>query len=160
MRRVTGSVLTMSLLLSAGFAAAQDGAEGAAQDPVPKAASEPVSPEEFRDYAEGYTLYFERDGEPWGSESFEPDGSVTWRFPIGTCIQGVWSGHQGRVCFYYGEGDEVMCWAMRREEGVLRGRLDETLPSGELVEDADGMELTITHRDRAPLLCSEEGAAL
>lgn len=113
-------------------------------------AQEVVGPEEFRAYAEGYTLYFERDGEEWGAERFNPDGSVRWRYPDGTCLDGVWRGHDGQVCFYYGPGSEVLCWEMRRFGSVLMGRL---LGEG---EDA-GLELTITGRDKRPLICGAEG---
>ena len=43
------------------------------------AEEKPISPSEFRDYAEGWTLYFERDGQPFGSESFLKNGKVQWR---------------------------------------------------------------------------------
>ena len=40
-------------------------------------AAEPVSPDEFRDYAEGWTLHFERDGLPLSSAiEFVPRGRV------------------------------------------------------------------------------------
>ena len=38
---------------------------------TPAFGEEPVSPSEFRQYAEGHTLYFNRDGEPFGSEPKE-----------------------------------------------------------------------------------------
>jgi hypothetical protein len=118
-------------------------------------AAEPVSPEEFGDYAEGHTLYFERDGEPWGTEAFRPDGTVRWRYPSGECLEGVWRGHEGNVCFYYGPGTEVLCWAMRRDEpggnifGVLIGESDDA-----------GLELEITGRDKRPVICTGEGVDL
>jgi hypothetical protein len=113
----------------------------------------PVSPEEFRDYAEGYTLYFERNGEPWGAESFAEGGGVVWRYPSGECMAGVWSGHDGKVCFYYGPGTEVLCWELEREDGRLLGTL---LGDG---PDA-GLTLEIVRRDRLPLLCGETGTDL
>ncbi|MEM6421100.1 MAG: hypothetical protein AAF698_00820 [Pseudomonadota bacterium] len=115
-------------------------------------ASEPMTPEEFGEYATGYTLYFERDGEPWGSEHFDPDGSVTWRFPSGTCVEGVWRPYEDQVCFYYGQDDEVLCWSMSREGDGLVGVLD----SGEEA----GLRLEITGRDRRPLICGEGGSEL
>lgn len=108
--------------------------------------SVPMTPEEFGDYAEGYTLYFEKNGQPWGSESFDSEGGVIWRYPTGECLPGVWTGHDGLVCFYYGPGTEVLCWAMWREEDRMGGIL---MGDG---EDA-GLELEITRRDKVPVLC-------
>jgi hypothetical protein len=122
-----------------------------AAPPVLAAAPEPVSPEEFRDYAEGYTLYFERDGEPWGAESFEPGGAVRWRYPSGVCVDGVWRAYGERACFYYGPGSEVLCWRLKREGDRLVGTLQDGPEAG--------MSLTITGRDRRPLICGGEGLA-
>jgi hypothetical protein len=134
------SLMPCAALLAACLAAA----------PAQAAAPGPVSPEEFRDYAEGYTLYFERDGEPWGAESFAPGGEVRWRYPSGRCVDGVWRAYGERVCFYYGPGSEVLCWRMAREDdGTLTGTLEDG-------PDA-GMTLTITGRDERPLICGGEG---
>lgn len=116
---------------------------------APAAPDGPVSPDAFRDYAEGYTLYFERDGEPWGAESFEPGGAVRWRYPSGQCVDGVWRAYGENVCFYYGPGSEVLCWSMARRGGQLIG----TLQDGEEA----GLELIITDRDERPLVCGEGG---
>lgn len=112
----------------------------------------PVSPQEFGEYATGYTLYFEKDGEPWGSESFGPDGAVKWRYPSGSCLEGVWRGYEDQVCFYYGPGTDVLCWSLTREGDELVGVLD----SGEEA----GLRLVITGRDRRPLLCGGPGSPL
>ena len=37
---------------------------------APALAEQPVGPSEFREYAEGHTLYFDLNGEPFGSEAF------------------------------------------------------------------------------------------
>lgn len=114
---------------------------------------EPVTPEEFADYALGWTLHFERDGEPWGTESFGDDGSVRWRYPGGECMDGVWRAYEGQVCFFYGPGTDVLCWELRRAApgGNILARLTGT---GEHA----GMELEITGRDRRPLICTSDGA--
>jgi hypothetical protein len=119
---------------------------------APALAEEPVSPSEFRDYAEGHTLYFERDGEPFGSEAFEPGGRTLWRYNDGSCLPGAWKPHGGQICFYYGEGDEVLCWRLVRDEQGLMVRL-----LGDS-EDA-GMELRITGRDQRKPICGEPGRA-
>lgn len=117
----------------------------------PALAQDIVSPEEFRDFAEGYTLHFQRDGQPFGSEKFESDGRVRWRFNDGSCVRGVWRAHGAQLCFLYempgGEGP--LCWRMLRdEEGIFARLLDG--------ENA-GMEIRLARRDKAPLLCGEPG---
>lgn len=110
-----------------------------------------VSPSEFRDYAEGWTLYFERDGQPFGSESFAPNGKTNWRYRDGSCVSGAWRPHGAQVCFLYdqGEGDNVLCWRVLRDEQGLMARL--------LNGDNQGLQLRITGRDKKPLLCGEPG---
>lgn len=135
--------LLLALVLIAAPALADEPAEPA---------GEPVSPSEFRDYAEGWTLHFEHRGEPIGEEAFEPDGETLWRFRDGTCIEGVWKPHGGQLCFYYGRGDEVLCWRAWRDAEGLYFRL---LGDG---PDA-GMELRVTGRDKRPPLCDEPGRA-
>jgi hypothetical protein len=109
-----GDMKTLALLCLIAFAS-------------PALAEEPVSPSEFWDYAEGHTLYFERDGEPFGSEAFEPGGRTT-----------------------YGEATEVQCWRLIRDDkGLLVRLLGES-------SDA-GMELRITGRDKRQPICGEPG---
>lgn len=111
---------------------------------------QPMSPSEFREYAEGYTLYFNRDGEEFGSESFEPGGNTLWRYLDGSCMPGVWRPHGAQVCFYYGEGSDVLCWRVLRDDQGILVRL---LGDG---PDA-GMELRITGRDQRELICGDPG---
>lgn len=116
-------------------------------------ADEPVSPSEFRDYAEGWTLHFEHEGEPFGQEAFEPGGQTLWRYPDGSCMEGVWKPHGAQLCFYYGQGGEVLCWRALRDEDGLFVRL--------LGEGPDaGMELRVTRRDRQRPLCGDPGRAI
>jgi hypothetical protein len=110
----------------------------------------PVSPSEFREYAEGHTLYFELDGEPFGSETFKPGGQTLWRYKDGSCTEGVWRPHGGQICFYYGDEAEVLCWRLIRDDEGLLVRL--------LGDGADaGMELRITGRDQRRPICGEPG---
>lgn len=117
-------------------------------------ADDRVSPQEFSDFALGWTLYYEEDGEPAGAEHFRPDGRVRWRDGEGACVDGVWRAYQDQVCFYYGPGTDVLCWSLHRLHpgGNILVRL---LGDG---EDA-GLELEIVDRDRKPLICKGEGAA-
>ena len=117
---------------------------------APAAAEEPVSPAEFRDYAEGWTLHFSHEGEPFGQEKFGAGGETLWRFRDGTCMEGMWAAHGAQLCFYYGQGAEVLCWrALRDEEGLLVRLLGDG-------PDA-GMELRVTDRDKSEPLCGGPG---
>ena len=118
--------------------------------PALAASEQPLSPSEFREYSEGHTLYFDLDGEPFGSEAFEPGGRTLWRFKDGSCTEGVWRPHGGQVCFFYGDGAEVLCWRLIRDDEGLLVRL---LGDG---PDA-GMELRITARDQRRPICGEPG---
>jgi hypothetical protein len=118
----------------------------------PLLAEEPVSPSEFREYAEGHTLYFDRGGKPFGSEAFEPGGATVWRYLDGSCLKGAWRPHGAQLCFFYGDPDEVLCWRLVRDEEGLLVRL---LGEGE-GEDA-GMELRVIRRDERKPICGEPG---
>lgn len=113
----------------------------------------PISPREFRDYATGWTLYFERDGVPFGSETFDESGKTVWRYRDGSCVTGNWRPHGAQLCFLYdsqSEG-EVLCWRMLRDDQGLLARL--------LNGSNEGLELRITGRDKQPLLCGDPGTA-
>lgn len=119
---------------------------------APVLAEEPVSPSEFREYSEGYTLYFERDGEAFGSERFEANGKSRWRYNDGSCVRGAWRAHGAQVCFLYeveGEDRDVLCWRILRDDQGLFARL--------LSGASAGLELRIVARDRKPLLCGDPG---
>lgn len=124
-----------------------------AATPSAALAQEPLGPSAFREFAEGYTLYFELDGEPFGSEAFEPGGTTTWRYSDGSCLGGVWRPHGAQICFYYGEGTDVQCWRMIRDDQGLLMRL---LGGG---PDA-AMELRIARRDRKKPICGEPGQGI
>lgn len=135
--RALSLIVSLVLILAAG--------------PLARAAGEtPLSPSEFSAYAEGWTLRFERDGEHWGDERFEPGGAVLWRFPEGRCIEGLWRPHGAQMCFLYQGDGEILCWRMLRDDNGIFARL---LGDG---PDA-GMELRITGRDKARPLCGGPG---
>lgn len=116
--------------------------------PVAAAAEELLSPEEFREYSEGYTLYFtEQDGEPVGSEAFGPDGQATWQEPDGTCVEGLWHPNEDQLCFYYGFESVVQCWQVLRDaKGLLVRSTNDN-------QDPPDLTYRIIGRDRKSLLC-------
>lgn len=120
--------------------------------PFPAVAAERVSPSEFEEYAEGWTLYFERDGERWGEEQFSEGGGTLWRYKDGTCSEGAWRPYEGDICFYYfGMEDSILCWQVMRDEEGMFARLE--TPEEEI-------ELRITGRDRRQLICGEPAVDL
>lgn len=119
---------------------------------LPTRADQPVSPAEFAEFATGWTLYYEEDGEPMGSETFRPDGRVRWRDADGVCADGVWRAYGDQMCFYYGPGTPVQCWALSRTQPDGPIRLTLTGDG----EDA-GLALDVAGRDRQPLTCKGEG---
>ena len=116
----------------------------------PALGQEIVSPEEFREYAEGHTIYFEQNGMPFGSEAFEEGGKVRWRFNDGSCVRGVWRARGAQLCFLYDmDSSGPLCWRMMRDEKGMFARLLEGLEAG--------LEIRVTGRDKVPLLCGEPG---
>jgi len=118
----------------------------------PAFAEEPISPSEFRDYAEGWTLYFERDGKAFGSEHFAQGGRSEWRYNDGSCARGAWRSHGAQLCFLY-EADAAdgrpQCWRVLRDDQGLLVRL--------LTGENAGLELRVSGRDKRPLLCGAPG---
>lgn len=128
-------------------------ASAAGTSPANAAEEVPITPKEFTEYSEGWTLYFERDGRPFGSETFEPDGKTRWRYSDGSCVDGYWRAHGAQICFLYNsqQEDEILCWRMLRDDEGLIARL--------LNGSNEGLELRITGRDKEPLLCGDPGEA-
>lgn len=129
--------LTSALLLGATPAAAQDAV--------------PISPSAFREYAEGYTLYFSHEGAEFGAESFLSGDRSIWRYDNGECVNGTWHPRGAQICFSYEDNPQDLCWRFLRAGDDLLARL---LGDG---PDA-GMELRVVRRDRFPLLCAGPGA--
>ncbi|MFN3614351.1 MAG: hypothetical protein ACK4WC_07310 [Rubrimonas sp.] len=105
------------------------------------AAEQPVSPESFRLFSEGWTLHFEENGAPYGAETYGTDGTVLWRPRGGPCMPGIVEAEGPNVCFRY-DGTRA-CWRILKDE---RGLV--ALPS-----DADRPRLRVVRRDRARLGC-------
>lgn len=120
--------------------------------PAPPAGADeqPVSPAEFRSYAEGWTLHFSLNGRPYGSERFIPGGRTQWRFSDGTCVRGAWRPHGAQLCFLYDRGrsaDTPLCWRVLRDRNGLFARL--------LTGEEAGLQVRVIGRDRQPLRCKD-----
>jgi hypothetical protein len=106
-------------------------------------AQQPVSPDSFRRFSEGWTLHFEENGVAYGAETYRPDGTVLWRPRGGACMPGVVETEGPNVCFSY-DGSRA-CWRiLKDEQGFL------AVPS-----DAERPRLRVVRRDRARLGCAD-----
>lgn len=109
----------------------------------PALAQQPVSPDAFRLFSEGWTLHFEEQGAPYGAETYREDGSVLWRPRGGPCMPGVVESDGPHVCFSY-DGARA-CWRiLKDEDGFL------AMPA-----EADRPRLRVVRRDRARLGCGD-----
>ena len=107
-------------------------------------AQEILSPEEFKSYAEGKTLYFSQQGQPFGVEQYLPGQHSIWQYKDGTCIQGIWYTRKTLICFVYeGDGQE-QCWHFLQKGKRFAAR-------------AEGREseadLEVVWRDDEPIQC-------
>ncbi len=107
---------------------------------APSAAGE-MTAEAFEGLAEGRTLYFTRDGRPFGAEQYFPGRRSLWRFEDGTCEEGRWWGEGRLICFAYDAG-APQCWHFRGGPGSF---------TAESVES--GFALDFSHADERPLVC-------
>lgn len=100
-----------------------------------------MTAEAFEGFAEGRTLYFTRDGQPFGAEQYFPGRRSLWRFAGGGCETGRWWGEGPRICFRYDDG-EPQCWHFRGA------------PDSFTAESVDsGLTLRFSHADERPLDC-------
>ena len=116
--------------------------------PASARAQESLSPEDFRAYAEGQTLYFSLLGAPYGVEQYLPGNRAIWQYADGTCARGIWYGRDGLICFVY-EGDgEEQCWQFLQKGESFAARA---------VGMASPGDLEVVWRDSVPVTCKAPG---
>ncbi|MEL6425785.1 MAG: hypothetical protein AAFQ33_10045 [Pseudomonadota bacterium] len=108
-----------------------------------------LSPDEFEDFTEGYTMRFIQDGRFVGAEMFLPGRRVTWQYSNGACTGGGWYAEEGAICFVYIDSPDPQCWHFLERDGRYFARLR---GSEDPVADYE-----LTSRDRAPLQCGDPG---
>ena len=121
---------------------------------VATAAAEPediLSPEEFRAFTAGTTLYFAKRGQPYGAEHYFEDGRVIWSFVDGPCERGAWFEHDGQVCFAYETQSSAQCWHFFTDGDAHHGRV----VGGDPEED-----LTVVGQDSRLLDCPAPGVGV
>ena len=115
-------------------------------------ADEIVTPEEFGDYATGYTVYFELYGERFGEETYFENNMTLWRDQSGLCQEGTWYAKGDEICFTYRPEDPHVCWLMLRDEEGMYARL--TSDGRPIVEP---FEIRVAGKDGRPLPCAYHG---
>lgn len=113
----------------------------------PAAAAALISPGAFETMSAGHTLYFDRDGIPFGAEQYFPGRRSLWRFAAtGECVEGGWQARGDLICFTYdGSSAGAECWTFQ-QDGGLRA----TLVEG---GSETGFALDLSHSDTEPLDC-------
>jgi len=109
-------------------------------------AQDAVTPQHFEALAEGRTLHFNLDGQPFGSEHFLPGRRSIWRFAEGGCQQGRWWDEADRICFAYDNGGGPQCWRFLPRPGGFAAALVENGAE-------TGFVLELGHTDTTPLDC-------
>ena len=107
-------------------------------------AAEFLTPGEFQTYAQGKTLYFAQQGQPYGVEQYLPGQQSIWQYADGTCTHGIWYARKELICFLY-EGDNTeQCWRFLQKGGRFAARADGREPAA---------DLEVIWRDELPIQC-------
>jgi hypothetical protein len=111
----------------------------------PVFAQEFMSPDEFQSYANGKTLYFAQQGQPYGVEQYLPGQQSIWQYADGTCAHGLWYAREEQICFIY-EGDSTeQCWRFLRKGDGFAARANGREPAA---------DLDVIWRDEVPIQCT------
>lgn len=113
----------------------------------PLSAESLVGPNDFSDFTEGYTLYFERHDTPYGAEQYLPGRQVIWQYADGTCTHGAWYAEGDALCFFYENDPAPQCWHFSRRGGGFYARVRG-------LAEGDPSELQMSARLRGPLDCT------
>jgi hypothetical protein len=119
---------------------------------TPMQAETIINPSEFKTLATGKTLYFSKDGEPYGAEQFFKGQRTKWRFSNGTCEKGEWFTDDDLFCFNYERGIETQCWHFFKTDENSYAARAEGAPKEEIIN--------LEAIDKNPLLCSGEGLSV
>jgi hypothetical protein len=110
-----------------------------------------LSAAEFEAFAGGTTLYFDRQGQPYGAEEYKPDRRVIWTFLDGTCERGAWYNEGDKICFVYETQTNAQCWNFLEAAGQKRARV---------VGDAPSNDLFVVGQDNRKLSCPGPGVGV
>jgi hypothetical protein len=86
----------------------------------PALADKPMTGKEFWQHVEGRTIWWTRDGQPYGAETFHDGGLVTWQREGGACEPGDWFARDGMICFNYPPDEpRDVCWTITLSGGRM-----------------------------------------
>jgi len=118
---------------------------------APVLAETNLGPSEFEALSTGKTLYFSKDGKPYGAEHFYKGRISKWRYDDGLCENGEWFALDDMICFNYEHGLETQCWAFFKTDKGYAARA-EGAPVDEVLE--------LDFIDKKPLLCKGDGLSV
>ena len=101
------------------------------------AQAEPMTAAEFEAYVTGKTLYFGRDGAPYGAEIYHENRRVTWSFLDGDCKDGRWYNEGRNICFVYEDRPDPQCWTFEKSANGLIARFENDPTTEDLYEAQD-----------------------
>jgi hypothetical protein len=110
----------------------------------PVLAQEVLTPQEFQTYAEGKTLYFTQQGQPYGVEQYLPGQQSIWQYADGSCLHGIWYARKEKICFVYEGDNQEQCWRFLQKGNEFAARADGREPEA---------DLDVIWRDTAPIQC-------
>jgi hypothetical protein len=102
--------------------------------PLPAAAAQPMSAQEFEAYVTGKTLTYNAGGQPYGVEQYLKNRRVRWAFLGDDCVEGQWYEDNGMICFVYENEEGPQCWTFERAAGGLVAHFQSNPASPEIYE--------------------------
>lgn len=118
----------------------------------PVSAETILSPSEFEALSIGKTLYFSRNGKPYGAEQYFKGRRSKWRYSDGVCEDGEWFYQDNLICFNYAEDLETQCWHFFKTDKNGYAARAEGAPKDEVLD--------LQAIDQKPVLCKGTGLAV
>lgn len=92
-----------------------------------------LSADEFQDFIGTSTVYYGRNGNPYGAEQYLPNRKVIWSFLNNECQYGVWYDRKDQICFIYEGQSSEICWHFMEVDGNKAARVIGDDPENDLV---------------------------
>lgn len=92
-----------------------------------------MSPEEFKAFSSGTTVFFNRYGSAYGAETYGRNNEVIWTFLDGKCQHGRWFGKDKAICFQYDGQPDPQCWYFLKDGAQKHARLIGDAPEHDLI---------------------------
>lgn len=91
---------------------------------APAGAAQPLQGDEWRELADGNTVFYDASGQPEGREYYYPGQNFSiYQTTDGKCYEGPWAYDDGRFCFWY--ADIFQCFAYYRRGDEIFSKADE-----------------------------------